>query len=203
MMDTPDDTDDTATEQPARLSLPSLDSFKAVRDLVALAIDPRAVKRHLRQLHDALAAVDAAQRKLVEDRAAHDEYLAKTRAEIEEQRNMAARIWETAQAAERSIAERERRTELEKAWSGLRPPGQPPEMFGTISRSPAFTGLEVAKYAAAHDGRLPEHPDAADSVRTGNDGEPFAEHTTLTRTPEPPSPAAGARVRPGRAARVA
>lgn len=201
-----DDTDDTATEQPARLSLPSLDSFKAVRDLVALAIDPKAVKRHLRQLHDALAAVDAATRKLADDRAACDEHCKRITAEAEEKQKMAGRIWETAQAAERSIAERDRRTaELEKAWSGLRLPGQPPDMFGTISRSAPFSALEIARYAAAHDGRLPEHPDAAiiDSVRTGNNGEPFAEDTTITRTPEAPSPAAGVRVRPSRSARVA
>src|SRR5580692_4468470 len=105
-----DDTIDAAAEQSERLSLPSLDSFKAVRDLVALAIDPKAVKRHLRQLHDALAARTAAQKKLETDRAEFSAYEQKTREELTaqaaEMRECQVELANAKDAREDNLAER-------------------------------------------------------------------------------------------------
>jgi hypothetical protein len=76
----------------------SVEADKAVRDLIALALDPRAVKRNLRQLHDALAAVSAAQSKLDAERAEFVEWKAKEIADFEPQRRQAVRLFEIATA---------------------------------------------------------------------------------------------------------
>jgi len=193
----------TDGEQPTRLSLPPLDSFRAVKDLVALAVDPRAVKRHLRQLYDALTAITAAQHKLEADRAAHAEQVVKDRAEIADEKAAATKRILTAEESERGLAERtERYTKLAQAWGDLKLPGEPYALFGTISRSVPFSPLEKAKFARDHDGQLPMHPDAPLPLAT--DGEPiepsratirhdpqgaeFPEHISLTRSPEKPEP---------------
>ena len=102
-MDT--DSNTISIEQLARQLAPELaqqladrlpDSFKAANNLIALAIDPKAVKRNLRALHDAMAAASAAQVKLAADRAAFDEYKAGETATIEQQKKMAGDIWKTA-----------------------------------------------------------------------------------------------------------
>jgi hypothetical protein len=194
-----DVTIDTAAEPTERLSLPSLDSFAAVNNLIALAIDPKAVRRHLRSLHDSLAAIDRERRGLEADRQAFAADKAKQLAEIAAEREVVTRRLLAAQETERANEERHAVIrKLEVAWSGLRLPGEPADGFGTLARSRPFSGLQVARHAAEH-GRLPDHPDAPlpqeDPVRTGFDGTEFSKHTTITRTPEPP---AGARVRPGR-----
>jgi len=212
MTDLPDDQPDTddIAEPAERLALPTLDSFAAVRDLIALCIDPRAVKRHLRQLHDALAATAAAQRQLENDRAEHDRVIAAERAEIAAERDALMKRRVDVHQAEASLAERtERITRLERAWSDLTLPGEPPPLMGTLTRSKAYTGLERARYAATHDGALPTHPDALPlegepqaepppaPVRRGHgDAGDWPKNVTLTRSPE--EPPAGARVRPGR-----
>jgi hypothetical protein len=182
-----------------RQSIPPDAAFAIAFNLIALAADPRGFKKKLQGLHRALTAVDEGMARLAADRVEHDRVVAADRAEIDERRKSAAHIWEIAKNAEARIADRERHVaELERAWSGLRLPGQPPDTFGTLSQSKPFSGLEVAKYAAAHDGALPPHPDAPiDSVRTGNNDEPFPESTTISRQPEAPPPTA-ARIR-GRA----
>jgi superfamily I DNA/RNA helicase len=204
MSDLPDDDNVAPTE---RLALPALDSFAAVNNLIALCIDPRSVKRHLRQLHDSLAAITAAQQQLEADRLAFDQHKAKQLAEIAEERATATQRLLAAQQAERSLEERrETVLKLERAWSGLTLPGEPPPLAGTLSRSRAYSGLERARYAAAHDGALPTHPDAEPDatvdygpptaspapVRRGHgDSGDWPANVSMTKEPEAP----GVRVR--------
>jgi hypothetical protein len=188
------------------VSLPTLDSFAAVNNLIALATDPRTVKRHLRQLHDSLAATTAARRQLETDRAEHDRVIAAERAEIAAERAK-LREGEVAlankkEAREDLLAEREKRIrELEKAWGSLRLPGDDNfETFGGLTRAPPpVSALQKARFHAAH-GRLPhvderldapvasEPPaDQSRTVQVGRDG------TTLAQSVEEP-----VRVRIGR-----
>jgi hypothetical protein len=185
MADDQPDTDDVATEQPERLALPSLDSFKAVRDLVALAIDPRAVKRHLRQLHDALAATDAAQRKMESDRAEHDRVIAAERAEISAGRAKLSAdqtaLANKKEAREDSLAEREKRIrELEKAWGALRLPGDDNfEPFGGLTRAPPpTTPLQKAKFFERH-GRLPHVDESLDAPVAASEPQPEQSRTVV------------------------
>src|SRR4029077_4769930 len=114
MTDLPDDQPASDDDRPATTtSLPTLDSFAAVNNLIALAVDPKAVRRNLRSLHDALAATAAAQQQLESDRAAFAEYEKATRAEREGQVELANKK----EAREDRLAEREQRIrELENAW---------------------------------------------------------------------------------------
>jgi hypothetical protein len=204
--DLPDDepaTDDVA-EQPERLALPSLDSFGAVNNLIALAIDPKAVKRHLRQLHDALAAVTAGQDKLAAERTAFDEYERTTRAELTAQ---AAKLREgqvalaTAKdAREDNLAERERRIrELEAAWKFVGEDNVDDVARGF--RAAEFSALMKAR--AAHGiGRDHGLDDIAKTmadwqpptrnVNHDPQGVPFAAHTSLSRSESAPP---GVRIR--------
>lgn len=139
------DATDNGTERPEHLSLPP-DSFKAVRDLIALVIDPRAVRRHLRQLHDALATVSTAQLALATERTAHDAHLAKDRAELEAERAAVQKRRVEVEIAEGRLVEREERIrELEAAWKNL---GEPDDVRSGF-RSPEFTPLQKAQRAFA------------------------------------------------------
>jgi hypothetical protein len=210
-MDRPDDTylDDgpgAEAEQPERLALPSLDSFKAVRDLVALEIDPKSVKRHLRQLHDSLAAVTAGQDKLAADQAAFTAYEQKTREELTAQ---AAKLREGQVALanakdlrEYNLAERELRIrELEDRWRFI---GEDEDVRSGF-RTAEFSSLMKAR--AAHGiGRdhgvdeiaatMREKYPPVRTVKHDPQGTSFPNHVSLSRS-EPPPPAA-ARVRPRR-----
>jgi hypothetical protein len=176
---------DTTTEQPERrLSLPSLDSFKAVRDLVALAIDPKLVKRHLRQLHDSLAAVDTAQRQLESDRAA----IAAERAEIAAERAEVA-------DAQKKLREREVKLHIEKTAFDERlkllPPSREPYHADDDGwTAPAGSGM--SRTFAPPRSAVPSEPppEQRQTVHVGREG------TTLSQTIE--APPAVARVRPGR-----
>jgi len=200
-----EDSTEAATEQPTHL--PTLDSFAAVRDLIALCIDARAVKVRLRQLHDSLAATAAAQRQLESDRAAFAEYEKATRAELaaretklrEREVNVHIGEGQNKERAEAINAEKQR-------WAALRLPGEPAEMFGSISRGRPFSGYEVAKHYADH-GVLPDHPDKPLPLDEGEPPEPspapvrrghgdsgdWPANVTLTKEPEHP-----VRVRVGR-----
>jgi hypothetical protein len=219
MTDLPDDTPDTddMAEPTERLPvLPSLDSFKAVRDLVALAIDPRAVKRNLRSLHDALAATTAARHELESARAAHDAQVAKDRAEFAADRAK-LREGETALANKRewredNLLERERRiSALEAAWKSLKLPGEDNFVtFGGLTREPPrVTGLQKAKFFEKH-GRLPHvdesldapvatsepRPEQSRTVIVGRDGTTLSQTVTESEA----APVGAARVRPRRGA---
>jgi hypothetical protein len=174
--------------------------------LLKIAEDPKAARRVMRSLHDSLAAEAEAQKKTHEERAALAADKTKQLAEIAAERDVATKRLLQAQQAERSLEERrETVLKMERAWSGLTLPGEPPPLAGTLSRSKAYTGLERARYAAAHDGVLPDHPDktpdqtvnydSPPSVRTGTAGEEFPKHVSLTRTPEQSEAPAGARIR--------
>jgi hypothetical protein len=215
MSDLPDDqpaTDDVA-EPTERLSLPTLDSFAAVRDLIALCIDPRSVKQRLRQLHDSLAAVAVAQQKLdareaavaAREAAAAEHEKAITAQELKLREGQVA-LATAKDARLDAVIERERRVgELEAQWrfvaedddvrSGFRS-----AEFSALMKARAAYGFtrdsgldEVAKEMAE---KFPRGPTA----RTGFDGTTeFPKGVTLTRD-LPPSepPAAGVRIRGGR-----
>jgi hypothetical protein len=120
------------------------DSFKAASDLIALAVDPKAVKRNLRALHDAMAAASAAQVKLAADRAAFDEYKAKETAELEQQRKTAGSTWAMVKSREAAVEQREEHCDARErelgSRGGYRPPRNHPDFTPiegtTITRSP-------------------------------------------------------------------
>jgi hypothetical protein len=178
------------------------DSFKTVRDLIALVVDPKQVKRHLRQLHDSLAQVAAAQVKLAADRAVAAAQIEEDRAELAEERDVLMKRRLAVQRQESELAEREQSyLELERAWSGLQLPGAPPPMMtgATLTRSEPFTGLQKAKHFAEY-GRLPDHPGkpiegaplvepSPAPLRSGpNDAGDWPANVTLTRTEQAPEP---------------
>jgi hypothetical protein len=198
---------DDVTEQPAHRPLIAPEAFMMVQNLISLCVNPREVRKHLRQLHDALAAVDAAEKRLNDARVAHDARIAEITAELAAGQAK-LREGETALAnkkewREDNLLERERRIrELENAWGALRLPGEDifPTFGGLVREPPRVSGLQKAKFHERH-GRLPDAdeslsgPVAASEppgeqshiVHVGRDG------TTLAQTiPEPP---AGARVR--------
>jgi hypothetical protein len=199
-----DDSIAAATEQPDRLTLPALD-FRAVRDLVALAIDPKMVKRNLRSLHDALAATTAAQRQLESDRAEHDAQLAKDRAELAAERDVLMKRRLAVHQAEASLAERsERIGKLERAWRNL---GEPDSVISGF-QSPQYSGLEKARRAHRGEPITEPSPPSGDAVaRAGAtidedpQGNKFPKHVSLTMTRPPEEP--GARVRGRRGAATA
>jgi hypothetical protein len=198
--------DDIAELEHTHRPLITPEAFLMVQNLISLAINPKEVRRHLRSLHDALAAVDAAEKRLNDARVAHDAHVAKTTAELDA-RAAKLREGEVALANKKEdredrLAEREQRIrELEDAWKGLRLPGDDnfPTFGGLTREPPRVSGLQKAKFHAAH-GRLPhvdENPNAlaanqpsSRTVQVGRDG------TTLTQTVD--APPTGARVRPGR-----
>ena len=79
-----DDTTNTADGGAVELALRLIppEAWQTVFALVQIAVDPKAVKRHLRSLHDALAATTAAQQKLEAQRIELEAQWARDRAEI-------------------------------------------------------------------------------------------------------------------------
>jgi hypothetical protein len=150
MADTPDT---ISIEQLAQQIAPQLaelladrmpDSFKAVNNLIALAVDPKAVKRNLRALHDAMAAASAAQVKLAADRAAFDEYKATETAEIEEQKKAAVSTYAMVRSREAALENREARCAAREAElrGGYQPRNHPDDDDGwTARRAPAWAEL--------------------------------------------------------------
>jgi hypothetical protein len=194
MTDLPDDTTDTATEQPDHRSVPP-DAFTVAFNLIALAADPREFKKKLQGLHRALTAVDEGMARLAADRAEHDRAIAAERAELAAERDALMKRRVDVHQAEASLAERrEYIIKKEAAWKNL---GEPDEVIRGF-QSPQYSPLEKAR--RAHRGEPiatePGPPDAGDAVtpRTVVVGR---EGTTLAQTIEAPAPAA-ARARPSR-----
>jgi hypothetical protein len=212
-----EDTLEAAAEPTERRPLVTPEAFLMVQNLISLVINPKEVRRHLRSLHDALAAVDAAEKRLNDDRVAHDAHVAKTTAELEAR---AAKLAEGERGLELKkewreddlLAREARINRLEASWRGLPLPGADNfECFGGLVRDPPrTTPLEKAKFYSQH-GRLP-HVDEnlnapvatppveqSRTVRAGpGDTSEFLPNVTLTRSPE--QPAGGARVRGRRGA---
>jgi hypothetical protein len=78
------------TDQPV---LPTIaaDSYRGVADLIALMVDPKAFAAKLRSLQQREAAAARAEAQLASARVAHDEYIAKTSAELKEQMSALAK----------------------------------------------------------------------------------------------------------------
>jgi hypothetical protein len=185
MMDT--DSNAISIEQFAQQIAPQLaelladrmpDSFKAANNLIALAVDPKAVKRNLRALHDAMAAASAAQVKLAADRAAFDEYKATETAALEQQEKSAASVWGTVRSREQAVEARERAVGAREREVGSCPGNQP-------RNHPDFTPIEGTTIT-----REPERS----AVRHDAQGNEFTPGTTITMDVGPDAPA-GARVR--------
>jgi hypothetical protein len=153
----------------------------AIFDLLALIANPRDFKVRLREFGQAIDAAEAAQMKLIADRAAFAEHetqaraaLAKERAEIDE-RHDAVRV------AEGLLAERQEQVaEQERAWRNL---GEP-EMVTRGLQNPSAPAIAKARasYRSGNrdgTGRVPFIKQDADRRDVG--GEPFPAHTTLTR----------------------
>jgi hypothetical protein len=177
---------------------PPAETFKQLFDLLSLVANSSACEGRLANLRRQHAKVRTAVKRLDEAQQAFEAYAAKERADIAAERDSATKRLVRAQDQERAIEERQKRVfEAEQQWANLKLPGQPAEMFGTITRSSdkAFTGLQRARYFAEH-GELPRHPDAPpEETRRDNTGESFPAHTTITRSPEQPE---AVRVRVGR-----
>lgn len=175
-----------------------------------IATDPKAVRRHLRQLHDALASVTAGQDKLAADRAAFDEYERTTREELTAQ---AAKLREgqialatTKDAREERLAERcSRINELERYWAFIGEDDDVKSRFRSAEFSALYKARSAYGYAsdatAGLDGIAQHMAEKFPRRTTRSDpqGTPFPAHTTITHSPEPP---VAARVRPSRPARA-
>jgi hypothetical protein len=92
------------TPLPLRLIPP--EAWQTVFALVKIVVDPKAVKRHLRQLHDALAAIAAAQQKLEAQGIELEAKWAADRAELEQERASLQRRRLNVEAMEGRLDER-------------------------------------------------------------------------------------------------
>jgi hypothetical protein len=218
MTDLPDDqpdTDDidTAAEQIEHRPLITPEAFLMVQNLISLVINPKEVRRHLRSLHDALVAVDAAEKRLNDARVAHDAHIAKTTAELDARaaklREGEVALANKKEAREDNLVEREKRIrELEKAWGALRLPGDDnfPTFGGLTREGPRVSALQKARFFEKH-GRLPHVDESLDAPVAASEPQPEQSHTvhvgrdgtTLAQTiPE----SAGARIRGRRGAQA-
>jgi hypothetical protein len=135
-----EDSTEAAIEQPEHHPvLP--EAWRQVFALIELAADPKGFKRRLHGLANALAAASAAQLALSTDRAALAADRAKQIAEIEAMRASATKRLLAAQEAERTLeARHETVLKLERAWSGLTLPGEPPPLMARSQRRFAGVG---------------------------------------------------------------
>jgi hypothetical protein len=92
---------------------PTSDAFTALFDLLALAVDPRAVKVRLQGLHRALIAVDEGQARLAADRAVFDQHETVTRAELDEQIAAVERRRVAVYTAEQDLQRREAQLQID------------------------------------------------------------------------------------------
>jgi hypothetical protein len=163
MTDLPDDqpaSDDV--EQPDRRPLITPEAFLMVQNLISLCVNPKEVRKQLRSLHDALAAVDAAEKRLNDARVAHDAHISKTAAELAD-REKKLRAREAQHAAERGRWESTQ--QMIREGSAARKYRHPDDDF----TPPAGSGM----------GRTFTE---RRNVRHDDLGQPYAAHTTLTRT---------------------
>jgi hypothetical protein len=216
MNDLPDDTpaSDDVTEQSERRPLITPEAFMMVQNLISLCVNPKEVRRHLRSLHDALAAADAAEKRLNDARVAHDAHVAKTTAELAE-REKKLREGEVALANKREwreddLLERERRiSALEAAWKSLKLPGEDvfPSFGGLTREPPRVSGLQKARFFEKH-GRLPGADESLDAPVAASEPQPEQSRTvvvgrdgtTLSQTVTESEAPIGARVRGRRGA---
>ena len=78
-------------------------SFAAVFDLIALVADPREARKRLRGYHEALVAVDQAQKQLLSAQTEFETYQTKIRTELEEQAALLERRRVAVHAAEQDL----------------------------------------------------------------------------------------------------
>jgi hypothetical protein len=190
---------DTGTmSDEAKLVMMSDDAYATFGAFVRLITDPKAAKRTARELRNAAAAVAAARQELDAARIEQEARWAADRAEIEAERAALRKRQLDVAAAEASIKQRQGVIgNLERAWSDLALPGEPPPMTGTLGRARPFSGLQVARHFAEN-GSLPDHPDApleSDSVRYAADGSEFPKNISLRRQASDSDAATGVRVR--------
>jgi len=146
--DAPADTVDTAADAGGAVELaPRLippAAWEGMFLLGKIATDPKAVRRHLRQLHDALAAVSAGQAKLASEREQFTRYVAETTAELEQQRAAVQKRRLDVEAAEEGLNERHHQiSNLEAAWRNL---GEPDDVKSGF-QSPEHSAIEKARRA--------------------------------------------------------
>jgi hypothetical protein len=177
---------------------------RAVENLIALAIDPKAAKRVLRSIHDSLVAEAEARKKTCDERAAFDEWKASETADIAPLRKSAENAWAHAKAKEAAVEARERAVELrEQRCRELGVDISPAAVHHTRDVHPDFqpiagTTITRSPEPPPRDPDLPPAP-----VNYDAQGNSFPKHVSLTRQPaatDAPPPAA--RVRPGRSARA-
>lgn len=185
-----------------------VDAYAAFFSLIKLAVDARSAKRTVRELRDAANRAASERAQIAADRVEHDRQLAADRTELAQERMTLLGRRQRVERDEAAIEEQRKEfAKLEAAWSGLALPGEPYQLSGTLTRARPFSGLQVAKYAASHNGELPRHPDAPlpnereaeaerpTAVRHGpGDAGDWPANVSLTRQPE----AQAVRVRVGR-----
>jgi hypothetical protein len=162
------------------------DAFAFVENLLTLVTDAAAVKRRLHALHDSLAAVDEGTKRLAGDRAKFAEHerairaaLAKREGELDERE---AELASVRGRREFDLADREARiAALEREWRFV---GEDDDVkrgfraaqFSSLMKARASYGVTADKVVTT------PAPASLRPAFLDTNGEPFPDHTTLTRS---------------------
>src|SRR5947209_594446 len=83
------------------------DPFAVLSDMIALFAQPTKARALILQFQEAKLAAETAERHLAAARVAHDEYIRKTTAELDGERERAGKLWKRATERESDIKQRE------------------------------------------------------------------------------------------------
>jgi hypothetical protein len=167
---------------------PAPGAFALVENLLTLVTDQVAVKRRLHALHDALAAVDVAQRELAAERTKFTADQTAARAALSRQENDLDERSAAIAVAEGLLSMRAQRiAELELEWKFI---GEPDLVKSGLQNPLYGTPLEKAKRAFGISADALTAPASLrpaflnhDADRLDVGGEPFPAHVSLTRSP--------------------
>lgn len=154
---------------------PPAEAFLAVRDLIGLITNASACETRLISLRQKHSAIRSTQKKLDAERAAFDAYRTEETAKLEQEKKSAADVWATVRSREQALEAREDqaredRRNAREAGGGYQPRNRSADDDGWTA--PAGSGMG----RTFTERRTVRHDDL---------GQPYAAHTTLTRTVEP------------------
>jgi chromosome segregation ATPase len=112
------------------------DAFAMLRDLIALATDPAACRTRLAKLAKLLEQTAAAEQRLTERSARHDEKVATEQAALEERKAKLTKIAVDLHSREAKLAADQEI--LDRVKADLRSRHHDPNLFGTLTRDAHF-----------------------------------------------------------------